>query len=56
MAAGIRCYNVESAAELENLNAVAGRAGRVAPVSLRVNPNVDPNRVREMCVALAQRE
>ena len=42
LAAGIRCFNVESAAELEALNAVAGRAGRIAPVSLRVNPDVDP--------------
>jgi len=42
LAAGIRCFNVESAAELAVLNAVAGRVGRVAPVSLRVNPDVDP--------------
>jgi len=42
LAAGIHCFNVESAAELELLNAVAGRAGRVAPVSFRVNPDVDP--------------
>jgi diaminopimelate decarboxylase len=40
--AGIRCFNVESAAELEALNAVAGGAGRRAPISLRVNPDVDP--------------
>lgn len=39
--AGIFCFNVESAAELERLNAVAGALGKVAPVSLRVNPNVD---------------
>lgn len=38
---GIRCFNVESAAELERLDAVAGRLGRRAPVSLRVNPDVD---------------
>ena len=42
LAAGIRCFNVESAAELDTLNAVAGRAGAVAPISLRVNPDVDP--------------
>ncbi len=42
LSAGIRCFNVESAAELETLNAVAGRAGRIAPMSLRVNPDVDP--------------
>lgn len=39
---GIFCFNVESAAELERLNEVAGEAGKMAPVSLRVNPNVDP--------------
>jgi diaminopimelate decarboxylase len=42
LAAGIRCFNVESTAELDALNEVAGRAGKVAPVSLRVNPDVDP--------------
>ena len=39
--AGILCFNVESAAELERLNEVAGSMGKVAPISLRVNPNVD---------------
>ena len=39
--AGIHCFNVESAAELERLNTVARSAGRVAPVSIRVNPDVD---------------
>jgi diaminopimelate decarboxylase len=39
--AGIFCFNVESAAELARLNAVAGSMGKIAPVSLRVNPNVD---------------
>ncbi|MFP5506570.1 MAG: diaminopimelate decarboxylase [Gammaproteobacteria bacterium] len=38
---GIRCFNVESEAELERLNAVAGELGTRAPVSLRVNPDVD---------------
>ncbi|GIU27665.1 diaminopimelate decarboxylase [Shewanella sp. MBTL60-007] len=38
---GIYCFNVESAAELEQLNQVALRLGKVAPVSLRVNPDVD---------------
>lgn len=38
---GIRCFNVESIAELERLNAVAGELGQYAPVSLRVNPDVD---------------
>ncbi len=39
--AGIFCFNVESASELIRLNAVAGEMGKIAPVSLRVNPNVD---------------
>ncbi|QRM18479.1 diaminopimelate decarboxylase [Dechloromonas sp. TW-R-39-2] len=39
---GIFCFNVESAAELERLNEVAGQCGKKAPISLRVNPNVDP--------------
>jgi diaminopimelate decarboxylase len=39
--AGIFCFNVESAPELERLNEVAGTLGKRAPVSLRVNPNVD---------------
>ena len=40
--AGILCFNVESEAELEELSAVATAAGHIAPVSIRVNPNVDP--------------
>ena len=39
--AGIFCFNVESASELVRLNTVAGEMGKIAPVSLRVNPNVD---------------
>ena len=39
--AGIRCFNVESQAELEVLEQVAAEKGVVAPVSLRVNPDVD---------------
>ena len=38
---GIRCFNVESEPELRLLNEVAAAAGRRAPVSLRVNPDVD---------------
>jgi diaminopimelate decarboxylase len=40
--AGIACFNVESEAELDVLNEVALSLGKVAPVSIRVNPNVDP--------------
>jgi diaminopimelate decarboxylase len=39
--AGVRCFNVESEAELQRLDAVAAATGRIAPVSLRVNPDVD---------------
>ncbi len=42
LAAGIHCFNVESAGELAQLNAVAAELGARAPVSLRVNPDVDP--------------
>ncbi len=38
---GIHCFNVESAAELELLNLVAGELDRVAPIAIRVNPDVD---------------
>lgn len=38
---GIRCFNVESDVELERLESVAADCGRRAPVSLRVNPDVD---------------
>lgn len=41
LAAGIRCFNVESEPELERLDRLAGEAGVRAPVSLRVNPDVD---------------
>ncbi|MEC7815097.1 MAG: diaminopimelate decarboxylase [Pseudomonadota bacterium] len=38
---GVRCFNVESDTELDRLNKVAGELGVKAPVSLRVNPDVD---------------
>ena len=38
---GIRCFNVESVAELHHINQIAGEIGKVAPISLRVNPDVD---------------
>ncbi|MEC9409928.1 MAG: diaminopimelate decarboxylase, partial [Pseudomonadota bacterium] len=38
---GVHCFNVESEAELERLSAVASELGKTAPVSLRVNPDVD---------------
>ena len=39
--AGIKCFNVESGAELEQVNQIACAAGKRAPVSLRVNPDID---------------
>ena len=39
---GVGCFNVESEAELEVLSEVAVACGKIAPVSLRVNPDVDP--------------
>ncbi len=39
--AGVKCFNVESEAELTRLSEVAQAMGKVAPVSLRVNPDVD---------------
>lgn len=38
---GVRCFNVESIPELHRINEVAGKMGKVAPISLRVNPDVD---------------
>ncbi|CAM3909054.1 diaminopimelate decarboxylase [Vibrio aquimaris] len=40
---GIKCFNVESEPELERLNQVAGKLGLKAPISLRINPDVDAN-------------
>lgn len=40
--AGIACFNVESSSELDLISDIAGRLGAVAPVSIRVNPDVDP--------------
>ena len=38
---GIACFNAESDTEIDRINAVAQRLGKVAPISLRVNPDVD---------------
>jgi diaminopimelate decarboxylase len=40
--AGIKLFNIESRAELRHIDAVAGRMGKRAPVTFRVNPDVDP--------------
>ncbi len=42
LAAGVRCFNVESVTELYRLDEVARAHGVRAPIALRVNPNVDP--------------
>ena len=39
--AGVYCFNVESLGELERLNRVAAALGAIAPISVRVNPDVD---------------
>ena len=41
LAQNILCFNIESAPELERVAQVAARLGKVAPISLRVNPDVD---------------
>ena len=38
---GVRCFNVESASELNRIESVARSVGKQAPISIRVNPNVD---------------
>lgn len=54
LAAGIRCFNVESASELERLDRVASAMGKKAPVSLRVNPDVDAGTHRYIATGLKQ--
>jgi len=54
LAAGIYCFNVESAGELARLDAVAARVGKRAPISLRVNPDVDPKTHPYIATGLAQ--
>ena len=39
---GIHCFNVESFSELERINSIATKLNKVAPVSIRINPNIDP--------------
>lgn len=40
--AGVKCFNMESIPEIDRIQAVAARLGKTAPVSLRINPDVDP--------------
>jgi len=53
LAAGIRCFNAESEPELERLDALAREAGVRAPVSLRINPDVDARTHRYISTGLA---
>ncbi|MEK9721183.1 MAG: diaminopimelate decarboxylase [Quisquiliibacterium sp.] len=50
----VRCFNVESAAELHRLSRVATDAGKTAPVSLRVNPDVDAGTHRYISTGLRE--
>ncbi len=52
--AGILCFNVESEPELELLSARAAALGRVAPVSLRINPDVDAKTHRKISTGKAE--
>ena len=54
LAAGIHCFNVESLPELELLSARAVAAGRTAPVSLRINPDVDAKTHRKIATGKAE--
>ncbi|MEZ5810375.1 MAG: diaminopimelate decarboxylase [Rhizobiaceae bacterium] len=54
LSVGIRCFNVESEPELELLSARATEAGRTAPVSLRINPDVDAGTHRKIATGRAE--
>ncbi len=45
---GIKCFNVESAAELEVIDSIAGRTGTKASVAIRINPNVEAHTIRHI--------
>ncbi|CAG0959093.1 MAG: diaminopimelate decarboxylase [Rhizobiaceae bacterium] len=54
LAAGIHCFNVESEPELDLLSARAVAAGRTAPVSMRINPDVDAKTHRKIATGKAE--
>ncbi len=54
LAAGIHCFNVESEPELDMLSARAVAAGRTAPVSMRINPDVDAKTHRKIATGKAE--
>lgn len=45
---GIKCFNCESIAELKVIDEIAGRMGRLAPVALRINPNIEAHTIRDI--------
>ena len=45
---GIKCFNAESAAELEVINEIAGKTGKRAAVALRINPNVEAHTLKHI--------
>ena len=54
LATGIQCFNVESEAELERIDRLAGDAGKRAPISFRVNPDVDAKTHRYISTGLKE--
>ncbi|PZV38188.1 diaminopimelate decarboxylase [Mesorhizobium kowhaii] len=54
LAAGILCFNVESEPELELLSARATTLGKVAPISLRINPDVDAKTHKKISTGKAE--
>ena len=54
LAAGILCFNVESEPELELLSARAATLGKVAPISLRINPDVDARTHKKISTGKAE--
>jgi len=54
LAVGIRQFNVESAPELDALSAVAARMGKTAPITLRVNPDVDAKTHKKIATGSAE--
>lgn len=50
---GIGCFNVESVAELEVINDIAGKMGKTAPVAFRVNPDIDAHTHRYITTGTA---
>ncbi|MDN5926607.1 MAG: diaminopimelate decarboxylase [Hyphomicrobiales bacterium] len=54
LSVGIHCFNVESEPELDLLSARAMAAGRTAPVSLRINPDVDAHTHRKIATGKAE--